>query len=95
MSLTAWIFQIVGSFQYCEDIAPVWIFMSFRGDPDITHEYYIKSDNVEYKIYIAEGVNYMDYSGPEKQQNCLHFSFLECDSYLPCLILIFAHLLEA
>lgn len=41
--------------------------MSFRGDPEITCKYYIKSDNIVYKIYTAEGVNHMDYSGPEKQ----------------------------
>lgn len=29
-----------------------------------------------YKIYVAEGVNYVDYSGPTKEESCLSFSFL-------------------
>lgn len=51
------------------------MFMSFRDDPGIIRDYYIKSDNVVCNTYVAGRVNYVDPSDPAKHQNCLDFSF--------------------
>lgn len=68
--------------------------MSFRGDPEITHEYYIKSDNIVYKIYIVKEVNYVGYSGPANSRT-VSISLFLVSLYLLCIILISVHLLEA
>lgn len=93
--LRAQISQMFGSFNTVCGHSSGLNFMSFRGDPEITHEYYIKSDITGHKIYLAEGVNHVDWLfWPCKTPKLSQFLFFQSDFYLLCAILILVRLLE-